>query len=97
MQLPARLDTVSQHRLQLFFRKVALFFAFATGISILQTRGLALVSIVLETQFLVASGFSIIMATLLRQTFDRDQLTYWDEALAFSAAAMLSHFATRLV
>jgi hypothetical protein len=91
-----RLDAISQHRLQQFARKVTLFATFAVFLSILQTRSLVLVSIVLQTQFLVASGFSILMAALLRQSFDMDRVTYWDEALAFSGAAMLSHFATRL-
>ena len=96
MQLLAHFDDASQNLLQRFLRKVMLFAAFAAFVSVLQTHGLAMAGALLQTQCLVGGGFSILLATLLRQAFDAETLTYWDEALAFSGAAMLSHFFTRL-
>jgi predicted membrane chloride channel (bestrophin family) len=92
----ARFDTVSQELLQRFLRKMMLFAAFATFVSVVQTHGLALTGALLQTQCLVGGGFSIIVAVLLRQRFDAVTLTYWDEAVAFSGVGMLSHIATTI-
>jgi hypothetical protein len=92
----ARFDTVSQELLQRFLRKMMLFAAFATFVSIVQTHGLALTGPLLQTQCLVGGGFSVLVAVLLRQRIDAITLTYWDEAVAFSGVGMLSHIATMI-
>lgn len=97
MTLLERFDAVSQVLLQRFFSKVMLFVAFAIFVSILQSHGLTLTGTLLQTQCLVAGGFSIIAAILSHQRFDAATLTYWDEAVAFSGIGMLSHIATTAI
>jgi hypothetical protein len=97
MTLLARFDIVSQTLLQRFFSKVMLFAAFAILVSILRTNGLTLTGALLQTQCLIAGGFSIIIAILSQQRIDVATLTYWDEAVAFSGIGMLSHIATTAI
>jgi hypothetical protein len=97
MTLLSRFDVVSQALLQRFFSKVMLFAAFAILVSILRTNGLTLTGALLQTQCLVAGGFSIIVAIFSHQRIDAATLTYWDEAVAFSGIGMLSHIATSAV
>lgn len=94
--LLARFDDTSQGVLRQFFRKVTLFAVFATMASLPQVYQLAMIGRLLQVQCLVAGGFSIFLATLLRQKFDAPTLTYWDEALAFAGIGMLSHLVTGL-
>ena len=94
LTLFARFDAASQDVLRQFFRKVVLFSVFATMASVPQTQHLAMIGRLLQMQCLVAGGFSILIATLLRQRFDAETLTYWDEAVAFAGLGMLSHLAT---
>jgi predicted membrane chloride channel (bestrophin family) len=96
MNFVARLDVISQELLHRFLRKMMLFVAFATFVSIVQTHGLALTGALLQTQCLVGGGFSILVAVLLHQRVDAATLTYWDEAVAFSGVGMLSHIATTI-
>jgi len=97
MHMLERFDGTSQNLLQQFFRKVAMFSAFAALVSVLQTRGFGMLGILLQMQFLVGGLFSIFIATCLRQAIAADRLTYWDEAVAFSGLAMLSHIGARLI
>ena len=95
--LLAQLDGFSRELLQRFFRKVTLFAAFATFVSVLQTHGLSMTGALLQTQCLVGGGFSVMVAIYFRQRIDAATLTYWDEAVAFSGVGMLSHITTTMI
>jgi hypothetical protein len=97
MTLLGRFDIVSQALLQRFFSKVMLFVGFALFVSILQTHGLALAGALLQTECLVAGGFSIVLALGFHHRIDAATLTQWDEAVAFLGLGMLSHIATIVI
>jgi len=96
MNALARLDTASQLLVQRFFRKIVLFATFAAVFSLPGTRGLPALGAVLQMQFFFAGGCSLLVATILRQRFAAERLTYWDEAVAFSGLAALCHFGARV-
>jgi len=97
MRLLAQFDPASQGLVRQFFRKLSLFAVFATMVSIPQTHHLAMIGTLLQTQCLIAGGFSILVAALSRQKFDAATLTYWDEALAFACLGTFSRLATGFV
>jgi hypothetical protein len=97
MILLSRFDAVSRELVQRFFKKVVLFAAFATVVSILQPHGLVLMCRLIQTQCWFAGGMSVGFAIFLHQRFGEPTLTYWDEGVAFAGIGTLSHFATSLM
>jgi len=92
----ARFDPLSQQMLQRFARKVVVLTSFAAILTFAMAQEMALIGAMLQMQCFIGSAVSMLVATLMRQPFDSDTITYWDEAVAFSGLGLLGHIAWRL-
>lgn len=93
--MDSRLDPASHALLQIFLRKLMFLLLIAVGFSWVVPQGIALACLLLQAQAVISGAMSIALGLSARQAFQGPSLTYWDEALAFSAIGLLAHIGAR--
>jgi len=93
--MESRLDPASQALLQIFLRKVMFLLLIAVVFACVAPRGIPLACTLLQAQAVIGGAMSIALGLAARQRVDGPSLTYWDEAMAFSAIGILAHIGTR--
>lgn len=90
--MESRLDPASRQLLQIFLRKVMFLLLIAVGFSLLAPAALACT--LLQAQAVISGAMSIALGIAARHRVDGPSLTYWDEAMAFTAIGLLGHIGT---